>query len=127
MKALLQKRDKIFYLAGLLFLVGCAARLVALTSLPNGLNQDEAYAGYNAWCILHYGVDSAGYRNPVYLNAWGSGMNVLETYLMIPFMALLGPTTLAMRLPQALVACLSLFCIYDLGKRTLGRGFGLCA
>ena len=51
MKALLQKRDKIFYLAGLLFLVGCAARLVALTSLPNGLNQDEAYAGYNAWCI----------------------------------------------------------------------------
>ena len=72
MKALLQKRDKIFYLAGLLFLVGCAARLVALTSLPNGLNQDEAYAGYNAWCILHYGVDSAGYRNPVYLNAWGS-------------------------------------------------------
>lgn len=127
MKALLQKRDKIFYLAGLLFLVGCAARLVALTSLPNGLNQDEAYAGYNAWCILHYGVDSAGYRNPVYLNAWGSGMNVLETYLMIPFMALLGPTTLAMRLPQALVACLSLFCIYDLGKRTLDRGFGLCA
>ena len=126
MKALLQKRDKIFYLAGLLFLVGCAARLVALTSLPNGLNQDEAYAGYNAWCILHYGVDSAGYRNPVYLNAWGSGMNAGDLPD-DPVLALLGPTTLAMRLPQALVACLSLFCIYDLGKRTLGRGFGLCA
>lgn len=102
MKALLKKKDAYFWLAGALLLIGCAVRLVALSSLPCGLNQDEAYAGYNAWCLLHYGVDSAGYHNPVYMVAWGSGMNVLETYLMMPFVALLGPCTLAFRLPQAL-------------------------
>lgn len=127
MRALLQKKDGIFWLAGALLLVGCAVRLLGLGALPCGLNQDEAYAGYNAWALLNYGVDSSGYHNPVYLVAWGSGMNALETYLMIPFVALLGPITLAIRLPQALVACLSLFCVYDLGKRTLGRGFALCA
>lgn len=127
MKALLKKKDAYFWLAGALLLIGCAVRLVALSSLPCGLNQDEAYAGYNAWCLLHYGVDSAGYHNPVYMVAWGSGMNALETYLMMPFVALLGPCTLAFRLPQALVACLSLLCVYGLGKRTRGRGFALCA
>lgn len=34
--------------------------------------------------------DSSGYRFPVYLTAWGSGMNALNTYLMIPFMAVFG-------------------------------------
>ena len=127
MRTLLKKKDRYFWIAGAILLVGFAVRLAALGELPCGLNQDEAYAAYNAWSLLHYGVDSAGYRNPVYLVAWGSGMNALETYLMMPFIALFGTDTFVLRLPQALVACLSLVCVYSLGRRTLGRGFALCA
>lgn len=119
------------YLAGLvaaaILLAGCAVRLAALGALPCGLNQDEAFAGYNAWALLHAGVDSSGYHSPVYFTAWGSGMNALESYLMMPFVALLGTGTAVLRLPQALVACLSLAAVYGFGRRAFGRGFALCA
>ena len=41
----------------LLLALGFAVRLAALGSLPAGLNQDEASAGYDAWAILNYGID----------------------------------------------------------------------
>ena len=73
------------------------------------------------------GVGSAGCHRPNYGTAWGSGMNALESYLMIPFVALFGTGTAVLRLPQALMACLSLICVYDLGKHISGRRFALCA
>lgn len=127
MRIILKRTDKYFWAAAAILLAGCAARLLALGALPCGLNQDEAFAGYNAWALLHYGVDSSGYHNPVYFTAWGSGMNALESYLMMPFIALFGTGTAVLRLPQALAACLSLFAVYGFGKRTFGRGFALCA
>lgn len=127
MRIILKRTDKYFWAAAAILLAGCAARLLALGALPCGLNQDEAFAGYNAWALLHYGVDSSGYHNPVYFTAWGSGMNALESYLMMPFIALLGTGTAVLRLPQAFVACLSLLAVYGLGKRAVGRGFALCA
>ncbi len=80
-------------------------------SLPRGLNQDEAFAGYEAFALLNWGIDSAGYPFPVYLTAWGSGMNALETYLAMPFIALLGNTATAIRLPMLLtgIVCLPVF------------------
>lgn len=109
--------------------LGCLFRLIGLAALPAGLNQDEAYAGYEAWSLLTSGVDSAGYHNPVYLVAWGSGMNALESYLMMPFIDLLGLTKTAVRLPQALCACLALPAFYGVLKRSFDRRTafaGLC-
>jgi 4-amino-4-deoxy-L-arabinose transferase-like glycosyltransferase len=62
-------------------------------------------------------MDTAGYRFPVYLTAWGSGMNALETYLMLPFVALFGLKTWVIRLPQLLVGCLSLPALYGVVRR----------
>lgn len=101
MRNVLKRTDKYFWFATAIIAAGCAVRLFALGSIPCGLNQDEAFAGYNAWALLHYGVDSSGYHNPVYFTAWGSGMNALESYLMIPFVALFGTGTAVLRLPQA--------------------------
>lgn len=75
MRNVLKRTDKYFWFATAIIAAGCAVRLFALGSIPCGLNQDEAFAGYNAWALLHYGVDSSGYHNPVYFTAWGSGMN----------------------------------------------------
>ena len=106
--------------------VGIAARVWRFGRVPAGMNQDEAFAAYEAYSLLTTGLDTAGYPFPVYLTAWGSGMNALESYLMIPFIALLGLEVWAVRLPQLIVGVLSLAASYDILKRTAGRWAGLC-
>ena len=97
--------------------LGIAIRLWRFGSVPEGINQDEAFAGYEAFCLLRDGMDTAGYRFPVYLTAWGSGMNALETYLMLPFVALFGLRTWVIRLPQLLTGLLSLPALYGVVRR----------
>ena len=113
-------------------LLGILVRAAAFGAVPGGLNQDEAFAGYEAWCLLTGGTDSWGYPFPCYFVSWGSGMNVLESYLAVPFVALLGCVPAAVRLPQLLLACLSLPVFYDLllrlfSRRTALLGLGLLA
>ena len=109
----------------LILLTGCLVRLAALDKSPLGLHQDEAYSAYNAWSVMHYGIDSYGYTRPVYYTVWGSGMSVLYSWLEMPFLALLGNTVWAIRLPQAILGCLSLPAVYGLGKEMGGRHLGL--
>ena len=121
----LTKREKCILF--LLLLLGISVRLYRFGSAPPGLNQDEAFAAYDAWALLHYGTDSSLHRFPVYLTAWGSGMNALESYLMIPFLALFGVRTWVIRLPQLLLALLALPAAFSVGKRLGGNRGGLCA
>lgn len=111
----------------LLFVLGCVLRLWALGDLPYGLNQDEASAGYEAWSLLHYGMDRCGKSYPVLLISWGSGQNALMSYLAMPFVALLGLSELSLRLPNAIAGCLTLPLFWLLARRARGVKFGLCA
>ena len=104
-----------------LMLVGVLVRVLALDRFPAGINQDEAYSAYEAFCLLEGGMDSWGYRFPVYLTVWGSGQSALQSYLMAPMIALFGPTLFAIRLPEAVNACISLPVIYLLLKRLFDR------
>lgn len=87
--------------------------------MPMGINQDEAFAGYESYSILHYGKDTYGYNYPVYLTAWGSGMNALYSYLTMPFVLLNNGqlSTLVIRLPQCILACITLIVFYLIVKR----------
>ncbi|MBQ2937673.1 MAG: glycosyltransferase family 39 protein [Clostridia bacterium] len=49
---------------------------------------------------------------PAFLVAWGSGQNALLTYLMIPFIKILGLNVLSVRLPMAILGCISLVIMY---------------
>jgi len=100
-----------------ILLLGIAVRLWRFGGVPEGINQDEAFAGYEAFCLLRDGMDTAGCRFPVYLTAWGSGMNALETYLMLPFVALFGLKTWVIRLPQLITGVLSLPALYGVIRR----------
>lgn len=104
-----------------LLIVGIFVRVLYLGGVPAGINQDEAFAAYEAYSMLHYGHDSFGYQNPVYFVAWGSGMNVLNSYLMMPFIAVFGMHDWVVRLPQAIVACLSLVVFYKLLKQMFSQ------
>ncbi len=119
-----QNRCDLLFL--LILALGVFARVWRYPAIPAGLNQDEAFAAYEAWALLHGGVDSSLHAWPVYLTAWGSGMNALETYLMLPLIALFGPAKWAIRLPQLLVALASLFASRGVGRQIGGRRCGLC-
>lgn len=108
-----------------LMIVGIGLRIISFGQLPCGLNQDEAFAGYEAYSLANYGIDSSGYHNPCYFVSWGSGMNVLESYLAIPFVKLFGLSVYTIRLPQLICSCISLFVFYLLLKEMFNKKVGI--
>ena len=106
-------------------LIAVLSRTVLLDKVPGGLHQDEAMAGYNALTLLRSGRDSFGNPWPVYFTAWGSGMNILESLLQIPFLAVLGASEIAVRLPMAIFSLLSLLALFDLVRRSSDNRFAL--
>lgn len=117
------KKERILLFA--ILLISAMSRLIRLSSWPNGAYPDEAYAAYNAYGLLTEGIDTWGYHFPVYFIAWGSGMNVAYSYLSIPFIALLGPTMLAIRLPQAIISILGVYAMYIIGRECFSKTAGL--
>ena len=106
-------KEHIFsFLSIVVIFVGCFARLIYIDIYPVGLNQDEASSAYDAWSVANYGIGRNGESFPVHFIAWGSGQNALYGYLMIPFIQLFGLSNLAIRLPMALVGCISLVIFY---------------
>ena len=99
-----------------IFLIGIFIRIFNIQNYPNALNVDESSVGYEAYSILNSGTDRNGNFLPVYLVAWGSGQNALLSYLIIPFIQLFGLNTLSIRLPMAIIGCISLFIFYFLLK-----------
>jgi len=110
----------------ILFL-GAAVRLYAFGSVPAGLNQDEASAGYDGYALLHYGIDRSGFHNPVFLVGFGSGMSALPSYLAMPFFLLFGVSVAALRAPEILIGILVLPAFYLLVRRTGDRALALLA
>lgn len=102
-------------------LIGVVIRLWQFGTCPGGINQDEAYAGYEAFSMLKYGTDSWGYRFPVYFISWGSGMNVLNSYLMIPLVAIFGLNAYTVRAPQLIMSIVTLAVFYLLVKKLYGE------
>ncbi|WP_229075922.1 glycosyltransferase family 39 protein [Actinoplanes sp. DH11] len=112
---------------GLILVLAAAVRLFRFPGTPVGLSQDEVSAGYETMSLLAAGTDRWGNRWPVYFSAFGSGQNVLLSYLNMPFLAILGPSPLGLRLLPALLGVLSVYAAYALTTRLAGRRAGLFA
>lgn len=110
-------------------LLGAATlRLSGCGESPPGLNQDEAANGWNAWCLLKTGMDQAGVSWPVfYTRALGSNYTTLNIYLLMPIQAIGGLNVWTTRAPAALGGILTVFLIYFVGKKLLGKAGGLLA
>jgi 4-amino-4-deoxy-L-arabinose transferase-like glycosyltransferase len=95
----------------LITLLGAGLRLIKLGDYPGGFGQDEAVNLYDAWSLLTTGAEHHGIRWPLNSAQFGDYPSALQAYLTVPFVALLGPTELAARLPCALlnVAAIPLF------------------
>lgn len=105
------------WLLALVLVVGVAVRTAAFGTIPPGLHQDEASSGYDAWALLHHGIDRNGYAYPVHLVAWGSGQNALYSYLAMPFIYVLGLDVWSVRLVNLLAGLASLPLCYALSRR----------
>lgn len=107
------------YLPWLIFILGILLRCVYLGQVPGGYHRDEAYGAWNAFALFHDGIDSSGHSYPVYFEVWAHGQSALNTYLMLPFIALFGGhvTPLAVRIPQAIVSVGTLAAVYVLLKK----------
>lgn len=105
----------------LLFLIGSAVRILYAGSIPGGLNQDEASIGYEAYSILHYGIDRNGVSLPIHLIAWGSGQNALYAYLSMPFIYLFGLNTISVRMVSILFGLLSMVLFYLIATQLFKR------
>ena len=76
---------------------GAAVRSVGIGENPPGFFADEASAGYNAYTILRDGVDEHGEGWPVLFEAFGEYKLPVYIYSLVPFIAALGLTEVAVR------------------------------
>ena len=101
----------------LLVIASVVLRLWQFNSVPFGMHQDEINAGYETWSLIHFGTDRWGNIWPVYFPSWGSGQNVLYSYILMPFMMVFGDSDVIIRVPALLMGILLPILVYLLTKR----------
>lgn len=106
--------SKYDYILAAVLLIGCAVRILFIGQCPAGLNQDEASNGYEAFAVMNWGIDRNGVENPMHLIAWGSGQNMAYSWLAMPFLKIMGNSVLALRLPMAIMGCISVLVFFML-------------
>lgn len=111
----------------IILVLGAGLRLFYLGVVPGGMHQDESLVAWNAYGILHEGMDTVGNRFPVYMADWGDGHSALYTWLILPFLALHGGSLspVVSRLPQALTGIFTIAAVYVVGREIWNRRTGL--
>ena len=114
---------KLFFpAAALLLFLGAFLRMWNLSGLPDGLQQDEASIGYEAFCLANYGIDRNGYHWPVYPITWGSGGgSPLMIYLNVLTTKLFGSRIFAIRIVPAFLGVMTLLLFFLLLKKAFGK------
>lgn len=110
------KINNFYYFPILLLAVGIAVRCLFIGNMPDGLNQDEASIAYDAWALLHSGIDRWGLSWPVHFISWGSGQNALYAYLSMPFIAIGGINLTSIRAAAALLGVITLLLVWRMAK-----------
>jgi len=102
---------------GIVFIFGFILRLVFLSSIPGGFTPDEASQGYAAYSLLKTGKDEWGLSWPITsFRAFADFRAPLQTYLMIPGIAVFGLNEFSTRLPSAIFGSFAIILIYFLAK-----------
>lgn len=101
-------KNKYLYLIVFIILFAAFMRFWGLETVPPSMYWDEASQGYNAYSILETGRDEHGEFLPIArFQAFGDYKAPVYIYLIVPFIAILGKTTLAVRFPSALFGTLT--------------------
>ncbi len=101
----------------LILVLAAILRLWGLGGNPPHLSNDEASLGYNAYSILKTARDEHGEFLPIIFQSFGDWKPGLYIYLDVPFIAILGLTEFAVRLPAALSGIIAVLLVYLLVSR----------
>lgn len=99
-----------------ILVVAAFLRFWQLGTVPPSPSLDEVSLGYNAFSLLKTGADEYGNRFPLLLRAYDDWRPALYVYTVIPFVWLLGLTTVAVRLPSVLVSIGTVFATFAIGN-----------
>lgn len=102
---------KIFLLSGIL-LFAFILRVWNISSIPPGLNRDEAAIGFNAYSLLLSGKDEYGISYPLSLKSFGDWKLPLYIYADIPFIRLFSLNEFSVRFPSILFGTLTVLLVY---------------
>ena len=108
---------KNYWLIGLILFAGIFLRCYQFGSIPVPANQDELSSGYESYSLLKEGTDRWGNKYPAYFLSWGSGQNVLQSYLSMPFVSQMGLNINSVRIVSLLINILTLPLFYFLLKK----------
>jgi len=107
---------KIWFLL-LVLLVAAILRLYALDKLPPSLYWEEVALGYDAFSILRTGKDHHGHILPlVAFKSFGDWKPSGYFYSLVPFVAVFGLSSWAVRLPSALAGVMTVLGVWMLAK-----------
>jgi 4-amino-4-deoxy-L-arabinose transferase-like glycosyltransferase len=111
---LIAKKELLLIIAALI--IGMGFRLWDFGNLPAGLAMDEASLVVEAKSLYHYGIDRNGMSYPAYFVSWGSGQNVLYSYI-LAMLVTLGLSTVVIRLPMVISGVMTLLVVYGIAKK----------
>lgn len=103
------QKNRVYYLLLLVvFVIGVFLRFNHLSSIPNGLYQDETAIGYNAYSILKTGKDEHGVFMPLYFKSFGDYKLPVYIYLTAVSIRVFGLNAFAVRFPSAFFGSLEI-------------------
>jgi 4-amino-4-deoxy-L-arabinose transferase-like glycosyltransferase len=111
-----------------ILILAAVLRLAYLGQIPAGISPDEVSQGYTAYSLLETGKDEWGIRWP--LTSFRSFVDYkapLQTYLMMPSIAIFGLNEFAIRLPSAIFGILAVYVAYLLTSHLFNKKIGLLA
>src|SRR3989339_362190 len=101
----------------LVLALGFLLRIAFLGSVPSGFTPDEASQGYAAYSLLQTGKDEWGIPWPITsFRAFADFRAPLQTYLMIPSIAIFGLNEFAVRFPSAIFGSLAILAVFLLAN-----------
>jgi len=112
---------KPLFLLILVALLATFIRTYNIGKVPQSLNWDEVALGYNAFSVLKTGHDEYGKFLPVVLQSYDDYKPALYAYFVVPFVAILGLTEQAVRLPSATAGVVAVVIVYFLVLELLGE------
>lgn len=127
-KTLLESRKTEIFLVAVILLAAIFVRAYHFGAPPIGVHQDEAMAAVDAKALAEYGTDRYGMRYPLHFTAWKhSQMSVFLSYCMVPFIKILGFSTVTIRLPLLITSCLGLLALYLFTRQLAGKWTAMIA
>jgi 4-amino-4-deoxy-L-arabinose transferase-like glycosyltransferase len=112
-----------FFLFSIILALAFVVRVYDVSTIPPGLNRDEAAIGYNAYSLLHTGRDEYGKFLPLSFKSFGDWKLPLYIYADIIPVAIFSLNEFSTRLPSILAGVIEVGVVFFLVHKLFEREY----